>query len=103
MSKTNQKGLIARRYLSPESCHPAHTFNSVVYSQGLRIRRIVSDNDKLKLRLDEPADAFIISDCILSKIASKSRVLSYNTRKPDVKVLVPWVIPHFFYYIWPGC
>ena len=27
----------ARRYLSPESCHPAHTFNSVVYSQGLRL------------------------------------------------------------------
>ena len=40
----------ARRYLSPDSCHPGHTFNGVVYSQGLRIRRIVSNEDKLQSR-----------------------------------------------------
>ena len=56
-------------------------------------------NDKLELRLDELADAFIISgfnkgsvNRTLSKIVSKSRVLSYNTRKPDDKVIVPWVM-----------
>ena len=42
----------ARRYFSPDSCHPGHTFNGVVYSQGLRIRRIVSNEDKLQSRLD---------------------------------------------------
>ena len=73
----------------------------MVYSQGLHLRRIVFDNDKLKLRLDELADAFIISgynkgsvNRILSKIVSKSRVLSYNMRKPDDKVIVPWVITY---------
>ena len=86
----------ARRYLSPESCHPGHTFNSVVYSQGIRLRRIISNNEKLLLRLDELADAFIISGYnkgsvkrILNKIASKPRVLSYNMRNQENKNIVP--------------
>ena len=91
----------ARRYLSPESCHPGHTFNSVVYSQGIRLRRIISNNEELLLRLYELADAFIISGYnresvtrILNKIASKPRVLSYNKRNQENKNIVPWIITY---------
>lgn len=73
----------------------------MVYSQGLRLRRIVSDDEKLKLRLDELADAFTISGYnkglvrrILSKVASKPRVLSYTKRNRDDKIIVPWIITH---------
>ena len=93
----------ARKYLSPDSCHLGHTFNGVVYSQGLRIRRIVSNEDKLQSRLDELSDAFIISGYnkgsdkrILDKVAAKPRVLSYNkkNRNDNDKIIVPWVITY---------
>ena len=82
----------ARRCLSP----------GVVYSQGLRIiRRIVSNEDKLQSRLDELTDAFIASGynkgsvkCILDKIAAKPRVLSYNKKNRNDKIIVPWVITY---------
>ena len=83
----------ARRYLSPDSCHPGHTFNGVVYSQGLRIRRIVYNEDKLQSRLDELTDAFIISGYnkgsvkhILNKVAVKPRVLSYNKKTAMITI-----------------
>ena len=46
----NIKATDARVYLHFNSCHPRHVFNSVVYSQALRYRRIINDNDTLKLR-----------------------------------------------------
>ncbi|KAL9976657.1 hypothetical protein ACROYT_G013980 [Oculina patagonica] len=68
---------------------------------GIRLRRIISNNDKLLVRLDELADAFIISGYnrgsvkrILNKIASKPRVLSYNMRNQENKNIVPWVITY---------
>ena len=92
----------ARRCLSPDSCYPGHTLYGVVYSQGLRIiRRIVSNEDKLQSRLDELTDAFIASGYnkgsvkrILDKIAAKPRVLSYNKKNRNDKIIVPWVITY---------
>ena len=43
----------ARSYLHFSSCHPNHIFSSIVYSQGIRIRRIVNDNYKLAQHLDK--------------------------------------------------
>ena len=90
----------ARRYLSPDSCHPGHTFNGVVYSQGLHIRRTVSNEDKLQFRL-ELIDTFIISSYnegsvkrILNKIALKSLVLSCNKKNRNDKIIGPWVITY---------
>ena len=42
-----------RCYLSFSSCHPGYTFSGVVYSQALRLRRIINDDERLKLRLNE--------------------------------------------------
>ena len=41
------------QYLLPTSCHPAHTFKSIPYSLALRLVRIVSDKNQLKVRLGE--------------------------------------------------
>ena len=42
----------SRAFLNFNSCHPNHTFSSIVYSQALRYRRIISDDQLLKIRLD---------------------------------------------------
>ena len=49
----------AHQYLNYSSHHPRHTFRSIVYSQGLRYRRIISDDATLAVRLDCLAEHFI--------------------------------------------
>ena len=51
----------ARSYLNFKSAHPQHVFPGIVYSQCLRLRRIINDNDRLKLRLEELCSAFGVS------------------------------------------
>jgi len=41
------------KYLLPTSCHPKHVCESIPYSLGLRIRRICSNEDDFKKRLEE--------------------------------------------------
>ena len=48
----------SRAYLNFSSAHPNHTFSGNVYSQSLRIRRIVNSNDRLRVRLEELATSF---------------------------------------------
>ena len=48
----------SRSYLNFGSAHPKHIFSGIVYSQCLRLRRIINDNDRLKLRLDDLKQAF---------------------------------------------
>ena len=48
----------ARSYLNFNSAHPRHTFSGIVYSQCLRLRRIINDQDRLARRLDELLAAF---------------------------------------------
>ena len=72
----------SRNYLSFESCHPNHMFAGIVYTQALRIRRIVSINDRLKVQLDLLAEAFLkcrypkklIND-IIEKVKNLPRIL----------------------------
>ena len=42
----------ARSYLNFNSFHPRHIFLGIVYSQCLRIRRIINNNDHRKIRLE---------------------------------------------------
>ena len=69
----------ARSYLNINSAHPNHIFSGIVYSQCLRLRRIINNQDRLKLRLTELCQAFQKSGYpkdMLVKISSK--VLNCN-------------------------
>ena len=48
----------SRSYLNFNSCHPNHIFSGIVYSQFLRLRRIVNNNTRLSNRINEMKDSF---------------------------------------------
>lgn len=48
----------SRSYLHFSSAHPNHIYSGIVYSQCLRLRRIINSNERLKIRLDELKVAF---------------------------------------------
>ena len=48
----------ARSYLNFSSAHPNHTFSGIVYSQCLRLRRIINNQVRLAHRLNELCSAF---------------------------------------------
>ena len=104
-TKTNYglefKSTDARRYfnLSPDSCHPIHIFQGTVYSQVLRIRRIVSDDTVFKQRLNELGDAFTICgyhkgmlEQIFQIAERKPRLLDYNRRESCDETIIPWIV-----------
>ena len=57
----------ARSYLNYSSAHPNHVFSGIVYSQCLRLRRIINDKTRLETRLSELCKAFEKS-CYPSKM-----------------------------------
>ena len=64
----------ARSYLNISSAHPKHIFSGIVYSQCLRLRRIINNQERLKQRLTELCQAFEKSGYpqkMLVKISSK--------------------------------
>ena len=95
----------AHRYLHYNSSHPDHVFKGIVYGQGLRYRRIISDDDTFKSRLKELAGHFIncgyplntLIKPIFDKIAVMERSLEYNNSTKDQPFLVP-----FLYTYGPG-
>ena len=48
----------ARSYLSFNSCHPNYIYSGIVYSQCLRLRRIINSNERLKNRISELVECF---------------------------------------------
>ena len=82
----------SRSYLNFRSSHPHHTFKGIVYSQALRLRRIINDEERLKVRLSELMDDFkkceyptkMLSD-ISNKVAKMDRILKTPKvpEKPD--------------------
>ena len=68
------------------------------YSQGIRYRRIISDNDVFEQRLIDLSHYFI--DCnyppkmvneILRDVQKLERNIDYNTKTNDTAIDVPWV------------
>ena len=51
----------ARAYLNFNSSHPNHIFSGVVFSQFLRLRRIINSNYRLDIRINEMKREFMKS------------------------------------------
>ena len=76
----------ARSYLNFKSAHPNHVFPGIVYSQCLRLRRIINDNSRLENRLKELCIAFEKSDYprkLLDKISSKVLNMQRQLERPQ--------------------
>ena len=90
----------ANRYLHYSSYHPRHVFRSIIYSQGLRYRRIINDNDTFCNRLSELKTFFVRSsypkklvDDILDPLMYLPRCLDYNNKEDagEKKFITPWI------------
>ena len=79
----------ARSYLHYTSAHPNHTFSGIVYSQCLRLRRIINNQERLKTRLHELCDAFEKSGYpknMLTNISTKIINTQRQQERPTVDV-----------------
>ena len=73
-----QKPTDARCYLNFNSCHPNYTFSGVVYSQALRLRRIINNDERLSSRLEALKVDFkkcAYPDSLLNNIFAKVKSL----------------------------
>jgi hypothetical protein len=64
----------SRSYLNFRSAHPKHIFSGIVFSQFLRLRRIIKDHTRLAMRIDELKTCFRSSgypSAMLDNIASR--------------------------------
>ena len=76
----------ARSYLNFSSAHPRHIFSGIVYSQYLRLRRIINNQDRLEHRLDELLAAFDESgypEKMLLDIRYKVQKMSRQLTRPE--------------------
>ena len=80
----------ARCFLNFSSCHPSYTFSGVVFSQGSRLRRIINDDGRLKIRLDELTEDFYrcgypkkMLKKMFDKVMNTPRSLDKKQKSPD--------------------
>ena len=76
----------ARSYLNFKSAHPSHVFSGIVYSQCLRLRRIINCNVRLENRLKELCLAFEKSEYpreMLDKISNKVLNMRRQLVRPE--------------------
>ena len=73
----------SRSYLHFTSAHPNHIYSGIVYSQCIRLRRIINSQDRLKLQLTELKKAFLAAgyprhmvENISNKVLSSERSLA---------------------------
>ena len=86
----------AHNYLPYNSCHPRHIFRSIVYSQAIRYRRIISDDNVLEIQLSNLLGYF--TNCgypepmvreIIEHVKVKPRILEYIVKSDDKPFHVP--------------
>ena len=91
----------ANRYLHYKSYHPRHLFKNVVYSQAIRYRRIISDNETFSSRLNDLSSAFVTSgyppqlvEEVINRVKDIPRDIRYRSRTcaEDTSRIVPWVV-----------
>ena len=75
----------SRAYLHFNSCHPNHVFSGIVYSQCIRLRRIINCDERLKTQLELLKEAFLASgypktmvDNIAAKVLKSPRIIERN-------------------------
>ena len=80
----------ARSYLNFHSCHPNHIYSGIVYSQCNRLRRIINNKDRLKMRLVELSEAFLAAGYPVHMVGNISEKVLNSERKisPDIKETV---------------
>ena len=97
MTDLYRKETDSRGYLHYSSCHPNHVFSGIVYSQALRVRRIVNDETKFNKHLDDMKIDFLnakypkrLVSNIINKVRNCPRTLEKKTDKNalDSTVLV---------------
>ena len=98
VTDVNIKPTDARIYLHFSSSHPRHIFSSVVYSQFLRYKRIISNGVTLCRRLEELKVCFLRSgypkkmlDKIIDDVLSRKRDISSKSRKKSRPNEILWV------------
>ena len=100
MTDVYKKPTDANRFLHYKSFHPRHVFRSIVYSQAIRYRRIINDDDTLDERLAQLRTAFVSSaypanlvDEVFIGVKNSPRNLAYRDRpqEPDGSNIIPWV------------
>jgi len=84
----------AHLYLRTDSCHPQHTFNSIPYSQALRIKRICSNPDDTNIHLQSLSTHLqkrmysrdTINEGIQrAKQIDRNQLLTYNTKTKNTR------------------
>jgi hypothetical protein len=81
----------ARSYLNFSSAHPPHVYSGIVYSQCLRLRRIINCEARLKLRLAELRTCFMnaqypasMVDNITKKVSTVKRDIYLRSEKNEM-------------------
>ena len=82
----------SKAYLNFSSAHPNHTFSGNVYSQSLRLRRIINSEVRLQMRLGELAEAFkkagypndMVTE-ITGKVKNSERDISLKQKQQEEK------------------
>ena len=90
MTDLHRKETDSRSYLHFTSHHPNHVFSGIVYSQALRIRRIVNCDEKFKNHLNELKLSFFqakypkrMVNNIIEKVKSAPRILQKTNTEAE--------------------
>ena len=90
-----RKDTDSRGYLSYSSCHPNHVFSGIVYSQAIRLKRIINKEESLLKHLNEMKIDFFkagyphtLVENIISKVISMPRSLEKNALYPQNNDLI---------------
>ena len=76
----------SRSYLYFGSTHPNHIYSSIIYSQCLRLRRIINEDQRLSRRIDELKEYFYNSNYPKKMVENiSSKVKTFERRLPACK------------------
>ena len=86
----------SRSYLQYGSSHPSHVFSAVVFSQCVRLRRIINCNTRLRKRLEDLKCAFLNSNYpenMVNKIVNKASSMERTLKRPHNRSNSTEIVP----------